>query len=736
MKRFTTLLGALAILLASCCAEDPNLYKDATQPIDKRVESLLSQMTLDEKLGQMDIQVFGQNNNVNNMGKTFEGEISPLIGSYIYTRNDAELLNATQKMVIEKSRLGIPVLFCMDVIHGYRTIFPIPLAQACSWDPQMSYETSRVAAKEAYLAGIKMTFSPMMDVARDPRWGRVAESYGEDPYTNCRFGEAVVKGYQGESIADKYSVASCMKHFAGYAYSQGGRDYFPTEVSDLVLWETVLPSFKACVDAGVTTVMSSFNDFNGVPATASHFLLQDVLRDKWKFDGFVVSDWRSIEQILNHRYAVDTLDAGVKALLAGTDMDMYDAVYERFMPEAMDRGLVSMDDIDKSVRRILKTKFELGLFENPYVEVLPDAERFRTPESLALAEKAAEKSMVLLKNENSILPLSKKITSLAVVGVMADSKYDIMGTWTASGDANETISVLDGLKNEFGSDVKINFVEGASFESNSAKTLSALRSAARKSDAVVVAIGEERKWSGENGSVASLGLPACQEQLVIEAKNSGKPVILLLSSGRPLGLSRIEPLADAIVQMWQPGSCGGNAVAGILSGRVNPSGRLAITFPYVTGQVPMFYNHRQNGRVDWVVPQGRYVDAPHTPMYEFGYGLSYSTFEYGDVKISKDKIAKGESVTASVTVKNTSNIDGEETLLWFVDDAVATTTQPIKKLKFFEKGEIKGGESRTFTFEIDPMRDLSFVDRNGATLLEEGDFYIIVKDKRVKLVLE
>lgn len=712
------------------CSEDPNLYKDSTQPTNLRVENLLKQMTFEEKLEQMNLLPIGRSNNENNVQEKKLQTLSPLTGAYIFSSDDPAWANKIQKKAVEESRLGIPVLLGMDVIHGFRTIFPISLGQACSWNPDLVYDASRVAAKEAYLSGLRWTFSPMIDVARDSRWGRISESYGEDPYANSVFGVATVKGYQGENLSDKYSIAACMKHFAGYAYSQGGRDYYPTEVSDLSMWETVFPPYKACVDAGAATIMSSFNDLNGTPTTTSRELLTDILKVKWNFKGFVVSDWGSIQQILNQRFAADRLEAGAKALAAGTDMDMSDGIYTEYMAEALERGLVNMEMIDDAVRRILTVKFNLGLFENPYVEVVE--ERYLEPESIELAEKLAQESMVLLKNENSILPLKKSVKSIALVGVMADDSENIIGSWTCSGRPDDVVTVLDGLQNEYGKDVKINYVSGAELRDNSKLSMPALRSAISKSDVVVVALGESRRWSGENGSVASIALPAEQEQIVFEAKKLGKPIILLLSSGRPLELARLEPLADAIIQMWQPGTRGGNAVAGIISGRVNPEGRLAITFPYVTGQTPVYYNHRANARI---APQGNYSDVRTTPLYNFGDGLSYSNFEYSEITLSKSEISKGDIIKATVTVKNNSKVDGAETLFWFVDDPVASVSQPVKKLKYFEKAQIKAGEQREFTFEIDPVRDLSFVDSKGNVHTEAGEFYILVKDKRVKLVL-
>ncbi len=737
MKNLLTHTTLSLLLLLGGCSESSTLYKDASQPIEKRVENLLEQMTLEEKLEQLNLLILGKNTNINNLESgNANNKLSPLTGGYIYSGTSATDANELQRYAMEESRLGIPVLLGNDVIRGFRTLFPMPLAQACSWNPELSHQSCRIAAKESWLSGVRWTFSPMIDVARDGRWGRVAESYGEDPYTNCVFAEAAVRGYQGDALSDKYSIASCLKHFAGYSYSQGGRDYHPTDVSNLSLWETVLPPYQAAVKAGAATVMSSFNDLNGVPLVANHYMLTEVLRDRLGFDGFVVSDWRAVEQLFNQRFVTDSIDAAVKSIAAGNDMDMYDAIYRDYLPQALQQGRIDMATIDNAVRRVLKLKFELGLFETPYVEVVPDSDRYFAPASIALSKQMAEESMVLLKNKNHLLPFDKGIKNILLVGVMANDRNNYIGTWTCNGENKDVVTIYEGLQKEFGNRARITHLEGTGFLENIPAFEKALAREARKADVIVIALGEQRYWSGENGSKASLALPAAQEQLVVDAYKSNKPVVLLTSSGRPLALSNIEPYADAIVQMWQSGLYGGDAVAGILSGRVNPSGRLAITFPYTTGQLPIFYNHRENARGSWTSKQGGYADAPSTPLYEFGHGLSYSTFEYSNLAVSQSHFTKEDKIVATIEVTNSSDVDGMETLFWYVDDAVASISQPVKKLKHFEKQLVKGNETVQYTFEIDPMRDLSFVDANGNMHLEKGDFYIIVKDKRICITLK
>ncbi len=723
-----------AILLVSC-SSNPDLYKDPSQPVAKRVESLLEQMTLEEKLGQMNILVMGKSDNLNNTEDREGRKLTPEIGAFIYYDSNVDSANELQRRAVEESRLGIPVLLGHDVIHGYRTLFPMPLAQACSWNRDLTYQAARIAAKESYMSGLRWTFSPMLDVARDGRWGRVAESYGEDPYTNAEFAKIAVEGYQGENLSDKYSIAACLKHFAGYSYSQSGRDYNPTDVSDLSLWETVLPPFKAAIESGAATVMSAFNDLNGEPIASNREMLTEVLRNKLGFDGFVVTDWRSLEQLITQRVAADSLDASVMALKAGNDMDMYDYIYSRFLPTALERGVIDMKPIDEAVRRILKVKFELGLFESPYTEKVSDEDRYLESESVETAKSFAEESMVLLKNKNNTLPLKSDIKRVLLAGPMVDDRINMMGTWQSHGDQSDVVTIYDGLKAEFGDRIDFTYIEGASFLKNSDKLMSNFKCSAQTTDMIILALGEQAKWSGENGAKASLDLPESQVQLIVEGAKYNKPIVVLTSSGRPLALSNIEPYVDAIVQMWQPGLYGGEAVAGILSSRVNPSGRLAITFPYTTGQLPIFYNHRANARSAWGASQGSYRDAPTEPLYPFGHGLSYTEYEYSSLKVSKNEFIKGEKVTVSVDVSNVGEMDGKETLLWYVDDCVASISQPIKKLKHFEKRLIPAGESETFSFEIDPQRDLSFVDRDGVSHLESGDFYIIVKDQRIKITL-
>lgn len=706
-------------------AEENIIYKDAAEPVEKRVADLLSRMTLEEKIYQLNQYVLGWNDNVNNIGETV-AKVPAEIGSIIYFSDDAVLRNALQKAAVEGTRLGIPVLFGFDVIHGFRTIYPISLAQSASWNPELVEKACRVAAKEASLAGIDWTFSPMVDVARDPRWGRVSEGYGEDPYANAVFGVSTIHGYQGDTLAGKYNIAACLKHYVGYGASEAGRDYVPAEISRQTLWDTYLPPFEAGVKAGAATVMSAFHNISGTPASADKYILTDILKDKWGHEGFVVSDWNAIIQLVNQGMAKDGKEAAELAFNAGIEMDMVDDLYCKYLPELLNEGKVRMEDIDRYVGRVLSLKFRLGLFENPYTEELPDNERNLLPESLVIAEQLAAESAVLLKN-SSVLPLSSNVRRVALVGPLADDKENLLGNWAARGRAEDVTSIYEGLKAEFGDNLEIILAPATHFDGDDTTGFAAAVEAAENADLVIVCLGEKRRWSGENCSRSTIALPHIQEDILAAVRRTGKPVVTLLSSGRPLDLVRIEPLSDAMMEIWQPGVRGGNAVAGLLSGRYNPSGKTAITFPYTSGQIPIYYDRRNSGRRG---TQGLYQDIPSTPLYDFAYGLSYSTFEYGELTLSSDEVSRTGTLTAEITVTNTSDVDGLETVHWFICDPYSHLTRPVKELKYFEKKPVRSGETVKFTFEIAPLRDLGFVDETGRKFLESGEYYIMAGDKK------
>lgn len=703
------------------------VYKDPGAPVEKRIDDLLQRMTLEEKVLQLNQYTLGTNNNTNNVGEEVR-KLPAGIGSVIYFDTDPALRNELQRKAMEESRLGIPVLFGYDVIHGFRTVYPISLGQGCSWNPGLVEQACAVAAAEARKSGVDWTFSPMIDVARDGRWGRVSEGYGEDPYTNGVFGAASVKGYQGSDLAAPDRVAACLKHYVGYGASEGGRDYVYTEISRQTLWDTYMLPYAMGVQAGAATVMSAFNDISGIPASANPYILTDILKTRWKHPGFVVSDWGAVEQLVSQGAASSKKDASKIAFRAGVEMDMMSHGYDRYLAGLVNEGAVSMERIDDAVRRVLRVKFLLGLFDTPYTEQTTEQQRFLLPASRKVAEKLAEESMVLLKNENNTLPFSSAV-KIAVIGPLAKDKENLLGAWSAHGRAGDVVSVYEGLEAELKDRSRLAYAQGCDFEGDDESGFAAAIATAEQADVILLCLGEKRGWSGENSSRSTLALPAIQEKLAKELKKTGKPLVLLLSSGRPLELARLEPLSDAILEIWQPGIAGGKPVAGILSGRINPSGKLAITFPYATGQIPIYYNRRQSARPN----QGKYQDIPSAPLYDFAHGLSYTTFAYGDLKASATRLKRGDKLTVEVAVTNTGTREGAETVHWFVTDPYSTVTRPVKELKYFEKQRLQPGETKTYRFEVDLLCDLGFIDGEGKRFLESGTYYITVKDKRIEL---
>ena len=707
--------------------KDTPIYKDSKAPIEKRIDDLLSRMTPQEKALQLNQYTLGRNDNANNMADPVN-DIPAEIGSLIYFSSNPELRNRVQKKAMEESRLGIPILFGYDVIHGYRTTYPISLGQACSWNPKLVEQACAVAAQEARMSGVDWTFSPMIDVARDGRWGRVSEGYGEDPYTNAAFGVASVKGYQGDDLSNGKKVAACLKHYVGYGASEGGRDYVFTEISRQTLWDTYMLPYRMGVEAGAATLMSSFNDISGTPGTANHYILTEILKDRWKHDGFVVSDWGAIEQLRPQGVAADKKEAAQKAFNAGVEMDMMNRSYDAHLVTLVNEGKVSQAKLDDAVRRVLRVKFRLGLFDNPYTPKTTEKERFMLPESLKIAEQLAEESVVLLKNENKALPLTN-VSKIAVVGPMAKSQWHMLGSWSAQGNAEDVVTIYKGLENEYKGKAQLLYAQGCDFDGNDTASYTEAVEIAKQSDVILLCLGEKRNWSGENASRSTLALPQIQEQLAIELSKLGKPLILILSSGRPLELNRLEPISSAMLEVWQPGIVGGNPIAGIISGRINPSGKLSMTFPYSTGQIPIYYNMRQSARPH----QGKYQDIPNTPLYEFAHGLSYTTYQYGELKTSATEIKQGDKLTIEIDVTNTGDMDGAETVHWFISDPVSSISRPKKELRYFDKQLIKRGETKTYHFEVDALRDLGYIDHTGKQFLEAGDYFILVKDKKVKV---
>ena len=705
------------------------MYKDAKAPIEKRIDDLISRMTLEEKVLQLNQYTLGRNNNVNNVGEEVK-KVPSEIGSLIYFDINPELRNSMQKKAMEESRLGIPIIFGYDAIHGFRTIYPISLGQACSWNPGLVEQACAVSAQEARMSGVDWTFSPMIDVARDPRWGRVAEGYGEDPYTNGVFAAASVRGYQGDDMSAENRMAACLKHYVGYGASEAGRDYVYTEISAQTLWDTYLLPYEMGVKAGAPTLMSSFNDISGVPGSANPYIMTEILKKRWKHDGFIVSDWGAVEQLKNQGLAATKKDAARYAFNAGLEMDMMSHAYDRHLKELVEEGKVTMAQVDESVRRVLRVKFRLGLFERPYTPVTNEKDRFFRPQSMAVAAQLAAESMVLLKNDNQILPLTNK-KKIAVVGPMAKNGWDLLGSWCGHGKDTDVEMLYDGLTAEFGGDAELRYAMGCKPQGNDRSGFAGALDVARWSDVVIVCLGEMLTWSGENASRSTIALPQIQEELVKELKEAGKPIILVLSNGRPLELNRMEPLCDAILEIWQPGINGARSMAGILSGRINPSGKLAMTFPYSTGQIPIYYNRRKSGRGH----QGFYKDITSDPLYPFGHGLSYTEFKYGTVTPSATKVKRGDKLSAEVTVTNTGSRDGAETVHWFISDPYCSITRPVKELKHFEKQLIKAGETKTFRFDIDLERDFGFVNEDGKRFLEAGEYHILVQGQTVKIEL-
>ena len=705
------------------------LYKDAKAPIEKRIDDLISRMTLEEKVLQLNQYTLGRNNNVNNVGEEVK-KVPSEIGSLIYFDINPELRNSMQKKAMEESRLGIPIIFGYDAIHGFRTIYPISLGQACSWNPGLVEQACAVSAQEARMSGVDWTFSPMIDVARDPRWGRVAEGYGEDPYTNGVFAAASVRGYQGDDMSAENRMAACLKHYVGYGASEAGRDYVYTEISAQTLWDTYLLPYEMGVKAGAATLMSSFNDISGVPGSANPYIMTEILKKRWKHDGFIVSDWGAVEQLKNQGLAATKKDAARYAFNAGLEMDMMSHAYDRHLKELVEEGKVTMAQVDESVRRVLRVKFRLGLFERPYTPVTNEKDRFFRPQSMAVDAQLAAESMVLLKNDNQILPLTNK-KKIADVGPMAKYGWDLLGSWCGHGKDTDVEMLYDGLTAEFGGDAELRYAMGCKPQGNDRSGFAGALDVARWSDVVIVCLGEMLTWSGENASRSTIALPQIQEELVKELKEAGKPIILVLSNGRPLELNRMEPLCDAILEIWQPGINGARSMAGILSGRINPSGKLAMTFPYSTGQIPIYYNRRKSGRGH----QGFYKDITSDPLYPFGHGLSYTEFKYGTVTPSATKVKRGDKLSAEVTVTNTGARDGAETVHWFISDPYCSITRPVKELKHFEKQLIKAGETKTFRFDIDLERDFGFVNEDGKRFLEAGEYHILVQGQTVKIEL-
>jgi len=733
-KRLIPIVG---LVLAMLSADRVEAGASALNRHDDRVRALLGRMTLQEKIGQM-AQVNGHGGKVTDDLR--EALQAGRIGSVI-NEVDLDTVNELQRIAVQESRLGIPLLIGRDVIHGFRTVMPIPLGQAATWNPDLVRKGARVAALEAASVGINWTFAPMIDVTRDPRWGRIAESLGEDPYLHSVLGAAMVQGFQGSDLALPGSIAACAKHFAGYGASEGGRDYSTTNIPEIELRNVHLRPFKAAVDAGVATLMASFSDLNGVPASGNSFLMRQVLRGEWGFEGFVVSDWASIEQLSVHGLTANDRESALAAATAGINMEMATTTYAEHLAGLLADGLIDEAAIDEMVSGILRVKFALGLFENPITD--PAHLPGNLPEErLAIAREAALQSIVLLENRNGVLPLHKdRLRSVAVVGPLADDDYEQLGTWVFDGDPSISQTPLQAIRELLGDGSEVTYVRA--METSRSRTTDGFEDAVRaasKSDVVLAFLGEESILSGETHSRADIGLPGNQADLLAALRGAGKPVIAVIQAGRPLTLANILDHVDALLFAWHPGTMGGPAIADVLFGVESPSGKLPSTFPLMVGQVPIYYNHKNTGRpatpenfthmddLPVRMPQSSWgfasfhLDAGFKPLYEFGYGLSYASFAYSNIEANPAQAMLGESVTVKAVVRNRGSVEAEEVVQLYVRDLVGSVTRPVRELKGFQRVRLKPGQSREVSFELDPD-DLAFYGREMKRITEAGEFH-------------
>ena len=691
------------------------------------VRDLMKKMTLTEKIGQLSQYVGGELLTGPKSGAVSDSLfVRGMVGS-ILNVGGVDNLRKLQQKNMESSRLKIPILFAFDVIHGYKTIFPTPLAESCSWDLALMYETAKAAAIEASASGIHWTFAPMVDVARDPRWGRIVEGAGEDTYLGCKIAEARVRGFQW-NLGKPNALFACAKHFVAYGAPQAGRDYAPVDLSLSTLAEVYLPPFKACIDAGVHTFMSAFNSINGVPATSNRWLLTDLLRKEWKFKGFVVSDWNAVQELKAHGVAETDEDAAMAAFNAGVDMNMTDGLYNRCLEKLVREKNIDMNEIDTSVERILRAKYALGLFEDPYrfLDNQRESREVRSASAMALARKAAASSMVLLKNANALLPLSKQTKRIALVGPLANNRAEVMGSWKARGEDKDVVTVLEGIKNKLGSGTEVNYIQGCDFLDPSTSEFSAALEAAKQSDVVIAVVGEKALMSGESRSRAVLRLPGKQEALLDTLRKAGKPLVVVLMNGRPLCLESVDKQADAMLEAWFPGTQCGNAVADVLFGDIVPAAKLTASFPLTEGQIPNNYNYKRSGRPGDMPYSStvRHIDVPNRNLYPFGYGLSYTTFSYGKMQCPTAFDDKG-FLPVSVDVTNTGNYDGEEIVQLYVADKVASMVRPVKELKGFQKVFIPKGQTKRVEFKLN-VKDLGFWNSLMQYVVEPGTFEIMV----------
>ncbi|MCB8994648.1 MAG: beta-glucosidase BglX [Bacteroidales bacterium] len=727
MHSILILLIGLGLAGLSGCSPKPD-----EDNFEQKANALIKQMSLDEKIGQLNVKWAdtrvidtSEVNQLVRAGKT---------GAVFFVWGVDKVRNI-QKQAVENSRLKIPLMFGLDVVNGHRTVFPIGIAQSCSWDMDLIRRIERGAASEASAEGINWVFSPMVDISRDPRWGRMCESPGEDTWLASRIAEAKIKGFQGDDLAANNTVMACPKHFVGYGAPVAGKDYNFVDISTRSLYEWYLPPYKACIDAGAGSLMASFNDLNGVPSTANKGVLTDLIRKKWGFDGFVVSDWEAILELVPYGIAKDLSESAALSFNAGLDLDMQSETYLKYLKENVENGKVSEESINQAVRNILIAKYKLGLFDDPYrycnkereaTEVMSDG-------MISLAREAAAKTSVLLKNEKHSLPISKDIKSIAVIGPLADSKRDHLGSNLIAGDPEKVVSILEGIKNKIPATTKLLYEKGCNVDDTDATMIGEAVKKASKADMVILVVGEDASMSGESKSRSDISLPGVQQDLAREIIKTGKPCIMVVCSGRPLLLTEFDKSASAILMVWQAGIQAGNGIADVLFGDYNPSARLSVSFPRNMGQIPLYYNTTRIGRPvadpdisgktqDW---RSRYIDSPNAPLYPFGYGLSYTDFAYSDLKMSKEKYTGDEEIEVSVKIANTGNYEGEETVQLYLTDLITEITRPLIELKAAQKVFLKKGESKTLNFRL-TKEDLAYYHSDMTFRYDPGEFEVHV----------
>jgi beta-glucosidase len=730
-------LTSLFIVLALLFAATPDVAsqrraRSRSRPngIEQKINALLARMTLEEKLGQL--QQLDGHADGNFRPEHLELVRKGQLGSFLNVRG-VKNTNTVQRVAVEESRLKIPALFGFDVIHGYRTIFPIPLGQASSWDTGAIERAESIAAKEASAAGVRWTFAPMVDIARDPRWGRIAEGSGEDPFLGAAIARARVRGFQGANYSAPDKILACAKHWVAYGAAEAGRDYNTTDMSETTLREIYFPPFKAAVDAGVGTFMSAFNDLNGVPTSANPFTLTEVLRREWKFDGFVVSDYESVKELMNHGLAATEADAARAGVNAGVDMEMVSRLYNKHGAQLLREGKVSQATIDEAVRRILRIKFRLGLFEKPYADEARERSDIMSAEHLAFANRVAARSMVLLKNERDTLPIaSRGVRSIAVVGPLADDQKNMIGSWTGDGRAEDAVTVLAGIRRRAGSNLKITHARGCDIPCASDDGFGEAARAAREADFTILVVGESAEMSGEAASRSSLDLPGRQMDLVKAIHAAGKPYAVVLMNGRPLTINWMAENSPAILETWFAGTQAGNAIADVLFGDVNPGGKLPVTFPRSVGQIPIYYNYKKTGRPPDVNNKytSKYLDVPVTPLFPFGFGLSYTQFRLSNLQLSARSIRPDGRLNVTVEVENIGRRAGDEVVQLYIMDVAASRTRPVRELKGFERITLQPGEKRRISFTLTPEH-LGFYDREMRFIVEPGEFKVFAGNSSV-----